>query len=103
MTLVNLVTGLPAVADCVPLRPPGGALAGMTTLQLQAALINAQAAYAQLMAGGKVVSASYSQGDGSKSVSYTAADSGLLMGFILQIQQALGMIRHARRPLRPFF
>ena len=43
-------------------------LAGMTFTDLQAALVAAQRAYADLMTGNKVVTASYAQADGMKSV-----------------------------------
>jgi hypothetical protein len=42
----------------------------MTTAQLQAALAAAQTAFWKLMAGGQGVSFSYTQGDGTLSVTY---------------------------------
>ena len=41
-------------------------LAGMTQVQLQAALVAAQKAYIELMTGGRTVELSYAQGDGSR-------------------------------------
>ena len=51
-------------------------LYGMTTAQLQAALTQAQTAYVALMSGQRTVSLSYSQGDGSKSVTYDRVEGG---------------------------
>ena len=84
-------------------NPNTSTLAGMTTAQLQAALASAQAALVQLQTGGKVVSVSYSQGDGSRSVSYTAANMAGLTQFIMQIQRQLGVPGVRRRALRPIF
>jgi hypothetical protein len=61
-------------------------------------LSEAQAAYAQLITGGKPVSVSY---DG-KSVTYTAAEQAGLVQWIGLLQRQLG-INHGRRALRPFF
>ncbi|QBL93134.1 hypothetical protein KSAC_08930 [Komagataeibacter saccharivorans] len=84
-------------------NPNTSTLAGMTTAQLQAALASAQAALVQLQTGGKVVSVSYAQGDGSRSVSYTQASLPNLTQFIMQIQQQLGVPGVRRRALRPIF
>ncbi|MBB2157210.1 phage head-tail adapter protein [Gluconacetobacter diazotrophicus] len=84
-------------------NPNTSILAGMTTAQLQQALGNAQAALVQLQTGAKVVSVSYAQGDGSRSVSYTAANAAGLTQFIMQLQQQLGIPGVRRRALRPIF
>lgn len=73
---------------------------GMTQQQLQAALATAQQAYIDLLTGNKGVSFSYSQGDGSKTVSYKPADAGALAALIRELQQASGLIVRARRPVR---
>lgn len=78
-------------------------LAGMTFTDLQAALVAAQRAYADLMTGNKVVTASYAQADGMKSVTYTKAELPMLTAFIRQLQQALGITTQARRPARFIF
>jgi hypothetical protein len=78
-------------------------LAGMTVPQLQAAYASAQAAYVQLMAGGKVVTAAYAQGNGSKSVTYNMTSAGGLLNWIGMLQKALGMPGMSRRPMRPIF
>ncbi|HEY2010541.1 MAG TPA: gpW family head-tail joining protein [Rhizomicrobium sp.] len=74
--------------------------AGMSTGQLQAALTAAQTAYIALSIGSKAETVSYTQGDGSKSVTYTRANIANLTALILQLQQALGIIKRARRPVR---
>lgn len=86
----------------VPVTPPTAMLTGVDPATLRLWLSQAQAAYAQLMSGAKVASASYAQGDGSKSVSYTPAQAPQLMAWIMQLQRALG-VGGCRRPLRPFF
>jgi hypothetical protein len=75
-------------------------LAGMTPAQVVDALATAQGAYVQLMTGTKVVTASYAQGDGSRSVSYTAANIADLTAFIRLCQASLGMMSRPRRPVR---
>lgn len=81
-------------------------LIGMTIPQLQAALVSAQQAYIDLMSGNRGVSFSYTQGDGSKSVSYEKLDLYALQQFISQLQVALGLVSTnsiRRRPIRPIF
>ena len=73
---------------------------GMTTDALQTALVNAQQAYLDLSTGAKGESYSYSQGDGSKSVTYTRTNLPLLAALIRQLQMQLGMIHRGRRPAR---
>ncbi|WP_233863494.1 gpW family protein [Paraburkholderia adhaesiva] len=80
--------------------PSKSLFAGMTTAQLQAALDAAQAAYVRLMTGGQGVSFSYTQGDGTRSVTYTAANPAMLAAFIRQLQQQLGIICRGRAPVR---
>ena len=78
-------------------------LAGMSAAELQAALTAAQRAYTELMTGTKVVTASYAQADGMKSVTYTKAELPALTAFIRQLQVALGITTQARRPARFIF
>ena len=73
---------------------------GMTTDALQTALANAQQAYLDLSTGAKGESYSYTQGDGSKSVTYTRTNLQSLAALIRQLQQQLGMIHRGRRPVR---
>jgi hypothetical protein len=80
-----------------------GVLTGMSRAQLQAALANAQQAYIDLLTGAKGESYSYSQGEGSRSVTYTRANLGQLTAFIGELQAALGIRRASRRPIRFVF
>ena len=82
---------------------PTGILAGMTTPQLLAAYQQAQAAYLALTMGSKGESFSYTQGDGGKTVTFTRANIQNLSMLIKQLQVALGMISHTRRPIRPLY
>lgn len=75
-------------------------LAGMNTGVLQANLAAAQQAYLDLSTGAKGESYSYTQGDGSKSVTYTRANLGALVQAIQLMQAQLGIVRRPRRPLR---
>lgn len=79
--------------------PSTSILAGMTSDQLAAALSAAQAAYLALVSGGKPVSVSYTQGDGSKSVTYSKAEIGSLSILIRQLQAQLGTICRPRRAI----
>lgn len=79
---------------------PVGIFSGMTTDQLQAALTAAQSAYIALISGSKYETVSYTQGDGAKSVTFTRAKIENLNALIRQLQQALGLVYHARRPIR---
>lgn len=74
--------------------------AGMTTEQKQAALAGAQQAYVELLSGKSGVSFSYTQGNGTKSVTYTATNVANLVQLIGQLQKSLGQVVRARRPLR---
>jgi hypothetical protein len=80
--------------------PRPSIFAGMQQTALQLALINAQTALIQLQSGAKGVSFTYAQGDGTRSVTYTQTNIGDLTALIRQLQQQLGIIRHARRPVR---
>lgn len=68
-----------------------GPLAGMTQDQLRAALIAAQAALVELQTGQKGVSFSYTQGDGTRSVTFQGTTLANLLVFIRQLQSALGI------------
>ncbi|WP_237387323.1 gpW family protein [Xenorhabdus sp. Sc-CR9] len=73
-------------------------LTGMSREQLQAALNAAQQAYIELSTGAKGVSFSYTQRDGTRSVSYQQTSLGDLLALIQAIQTELGIAR--RRPFR---
>ncbi|WGL97919.1 gpW family head-tail joining protein [Arsenophonus sp. aPb] len=75
-------------------------LTGMSKEQLKAALEVAQQAYLELASGNKGVSFSYSQGDGTRSVSYQKTQLSDLLALIQMIQAELGLIPRARRPVR---
>jgi len=73
---------------------------GMTTAQLQQALTTAQQAYIDLSTGAKGVSFSYTQGDGTRSVSYKPTDIAQLSALIQLLQAQLGIVTRPRRPIR---
>ena len=77
-----------------------GLFNGFSQAALQVALTNAQQAYLDLTTGVKGESFSYTQGDGSKSVTYTRANLSELVALIRQLQQQLGIVRNARKPMR---
>jgi hypothetical protein len=79
--------------------PNSSLLAGISRESLQVSLQNAQQAYLQLSMGGKVEQATYTQGDGSKSITYTRANIAQLANIILMLQKQLGIVSQARRPL----
>ena len=86
-----------AGTSCVP-----SVFAGMTPDQLQAALTSAQTALIELRSGSQVTTVQYSQGEGSRSVTYSKARAGDLVQMITELQTCLG-IRPARRVFRPGF
>lgn len=73
--------------------------AGMDRADLQSQLTALQGAYLELAGGSKVASASYAQGNGSKSVSFTQTSLGTLAVTIRQLQQELGITSTARRAI----
>ena len=81
-------------------NPAATALGGMSTVQLQAALTAAQAAYVDMMTGAKGVTFSYAQGDGAKTVSYTPTSIAQLTAFIQLLQMQIGVVCRGRRPIR---
>jgi hypothetical protein len=82
-------------------------LDGIDVATLQTRLVALQQAYFDLTSGGKTQTAAYSQGDGSKSVTYTAANIGDLTQAIItlqtQIDRLQGVCINRRAPLRPVF
>lgn len=77
-----------------------GILSGMSPSDLRAQLAALQAAYIELSSGKQVVTASYQQGDGAKSVTYRQTDITTLTALIRQVQAALGIIKAPRRSFR---
>lgn len=83
--------------------PAVSLLAGRPVAQLQSDLAAAQQAYIELSTGAKVANATYAQGAGSRSVSYSQADIGAVQVLIRTLQQQLGITERARAPMRPVF
>jgi hypothetical protein len=67
------------------------AFAGMPVEQLRAALASAQAALIDLQTGKAFSSLSYTQGDGSKSVTRRVSSVAEVTALIAQLQRALGI------------
>lgn len=83
-----------------PFNPATSLLAGLPTASLQASLAAAQQAYIDLSTGAKGESYSYTQGDGTKSVTYTRANLPQLANVIQLLQSQLGIVSRARQPIR---
>jgi len=79
--------------------PSTSILAGMDTDVLRARLLQMQQDYLDLMAGRKIQSAQYTQGDGSKAVVFTKANIGQLIMAIRQLQAQLGIVCSPRRAI----
>jgi gpW len=84
-------------------NPRTSIFAGLPRDLLQRQLEEAQRAYMELSSGAKVVAANYTQGDGSKSVTYTAASLPNIVALIRELQAQLGIIRRGRSPIRPVY
>lgn len=80
-------------------NPQTSVLAGMDTSVLQVRLAQMQQDYLDLMSGAKVVSASYTQGEGGKSVTYDRTNIAQLTMAIRQLQAQLGIICSPRRSI----
>lgn len=76
---------------------------GMSTVDMQSRLAAMQAAYFDLSTGTKIVTATYNQGDGTKSVTYQQTDLAAIRRGILMLQKALGIICHYPRARRVLF
>jgi hypothetical protein len=83
--------------------PSSSILAGYDPTQAAADLQTAQKAYVALCSGQQVVTVSYTQGDGSKSVTYRQTDIANLVQLIKQLQAQLGIVARPRRALTPRF
>lgn len=84
-------------------NPRSSILAGMDKEELKQQLATLQMAYLSLQSGQKIVSVSYTQGDGSRSVSYRPADAPQLLQTIKLLQSQLGIPGTRRSALRPVF
>ncbi|CAN7420133.1 gpW family head-tail joining protein [Paraburkholderia hospita] len=76
---------------------------GMITADMQSRLAALQAAYFDLSSGSKIVTATYNQGDGTRSVTYQQSDVAQIMRSIQMLQKALGIIPHYHRARRIYF
>ncbi|SIT43679.1 conserved hypothetical protein [Paraburkholderia piptadeniae] len=78
---------------------------GMSDAQLQAALASAQQAYLDLRTGQQAVTVAYTQGDGSRSVTFQQTNIANLRMLIAELQQALnpGVCINKRRYITPVF
>jgi hypothetical protein len=87
--------------------PRTSILDGIDVGVLQTRLAAMQQAYMDLTTGGKLQSVAYTQGDGSKSVTYTQANIGALTQAIIALQSQIdrlsGIRINRRAPLRAFF
>lgn len=88
---------------CAPFNASSSLLAGMPTDQLRKNLADAQQAYVDLSTGSKGESYAYTQGDGSKSVTYTRGNLAHLAALIQTLQAQLGIVARPRNPIRPIF
>jgi len=80
--------------------PQSGLLAGMSREQMQAMLAEAQKTLIELQLGKKGVSFSYTQGDGTRSVTYQPTSVADVTSVIMQLQNALGVRGSRRRAVR---
>lgn len=83
--------------------PNSSLLAGMDQTALRASLAQAQQIYIQLTTGAQAESLSYTQGDGTRSVTYTRANLAQLAAAIQLMQAQLGIVRSPRKALRLTF
>lgn len=83
--------------------PTTSILAGMSPAALQTALTNAQQAYLDLSSGAKIVTVSYTQGDGAKAVTYDKTNIGTLSRMIRLLQAQLGIICRPTEAIFPIF
>lgn len=87
--------------------PRTSILDGIDTATLQLRLADMQRAYLDLTSGNKIEVASYAQGDGTRSVTYTRANLATLTQNIIALQTQIdclnGQSINRRQPLRPMF
>jgi len=82
-------------------------LDGVSLSSLTSQLATMQQAYLALASGQQIVTASYAQGDGSRSVTYRQPDLANLTQSIISVQTQIDALNGARinrrKPLRPYF
>jgi hypothetical protein len=82
-------------------------LDGIDITSLQTRLAAMQQAYLDLTSGAKVQVASYTQGDGSRTVTYTQANIADLTQAILAVQTQIDRLNcqtvNRRKPMTPYF
>jgi hypothetical protein len=78
-------------------------LVGIPQATLQAWLTQCQTAMFNQSIGANPITLSYTQGDGSKSVTRNITNVSQLQTTIMLLASALGLVRRARRPAIPFF
>jgi hypothetical protein len=82
-------------------------LDGIDITSLQTRLAAMQQAYLDLTSGAKVQVASYTQGDGSRTVTYTQANIADLTQAILAVQTQIDRFNcqtvNRRKPMTPYF
>ena len=83
------------MSRCAPYDP----FDGWTTAEKEAALRSAQQALLELSTGAKGEVFAYTQGDGSKSVTYTRANMAQLQNLIQTLKLSLGAAGGRRRPV----
>lgn len=83
--------------------PSRSLLAGMDQTALRQSLAQAQQIYIQLMSGAQGESYSYTQGDGTRSVTYTRANLADLSAAIQLMQAQLNIVDSPRRANRITF
>ncbi len=83
--------------------PSKSIFAGMDEETLRANLTKAQQALLDLKTGSKGETFSYTQGDGSKTVTYTRTNVQDLVMLIRELQACLGDICSPRRAITPVF
>lgn len=81
-------------------RKTGLLTGGMTDEQKRDALTKAQQAYIDLASGRRGVSFSYSQGDGTRTVTCQQSSLADLAQLIQLLQAELGIVPRPRRPVR---
>lgn len=88
---------------CAPRIP--AEFVGRSTQDLQAELVASQKALGELKRGAKLVTASYDQGSGAKSVTYTQAQLGVLQAYVEQLAGIVypGQGYGRRRPSRMLY
>ncbi|WP_175950370.1 gpW family head-tail joining protein [Burkholderia sp. BCC0405] len=82
-------------------------LDGVPIETLRTRLAQMQQTYLDLLSGFKIEAASYSQADGSRSITYTRANLGDLVQAMLALQSQIaklsGQCCNRRPPVTPFF